>query len=103
MKRDLAAVIRKTSDFLIGRQYTESQISTLVDHLSFDKMKNNPYVNYEEAKALVQIFNKNADKNEHFMRSGTVGSYKKEISPELEKLFDKWIEEHLKETDLTLY
>ena len=47
MKKDLAAVIGKVSLFL-GCKVSEKNIPYLVDHLSFDKMKDNKSVNKEE-------------------------------------------------------
>ena len=47
MKNDLASVIRKVSTFLT-RPVAEDKIPSLVDHLSFDKMKKNKSVNKQE-------------------------------------------------------
>ena len=47
MKNDLASVIRKVSTFL-SRPVAEENIPSLVDHLSFDKMKKNKSVNKQE-------------------------------------------------------
>ena len=47
MKNDLAGVIRKVGAFL-GYPVSEENIPSLVDHLSFDKMKKNKSVNKEE-------------------------------------------------------
>ena len=47
MKNDLASVIRKVSAFLT-RPVAEENIPSLVDHLSFDKMKKNKSVNKQE-------------------------------------------------------
>ena len=47
MKRDLDCVCQKVGRFL-GKPINESQLSTLVDHLSFEKMKHNPSVNKSE-------------------------------------------------------
>ena len=44
MKTDLANVIRKVSTFL-DCPVPEEKMSSLVDHLSFDKMKTNASVN----------------------------------------------------------
>ena len=47
MKHDLAEVIRKVSSFL-GYPVPEQNLPSLVDHLSFDKMKKNASVNKQE-------------------------------------------------------
>ena len=56
MKKDLAAVIGKVSLFL-GCHVSEKNIPSLVEHLSFDKMKDNKSVNKEEfVEVLYMIF-----------------------------------------------
>ena len=56
MKKDLAAVIGKVSLFL-GCNVSEKNIPSLVEHLSFDKMKDNKSVNKEEfVEVLCIIF-----------------------------------------------
>ena len=56
MKKDLAAVIGKVSLFL-GCNVSEKNIPSLVEHLSFDKMKDNKSVNKEEfVEVLCMIF-----------------------------------------------
>ena len=54
MKKDLAAVIRKVSSFL-GYSVSEQNIPSLVDHLSFDKMKNNVSVNKQDFVEVIRI------------------------------------------------
>lgn len=56
----------------------------LLKHLSFSSMKENPVNNFV-----------NNDKGS-FIRKGIVGDYKNHMSPEMEKQFDKWIEENNK-------
>ena len=58
MKKDLAAVIGKVSLFL-GCYVSEKNIPSLVEHLSFDKMKDNKSVNKEEfVEVLCIIFSR---------------------------------------------
>ncbi|PSN58315.1 hypothetical protein C0J52_00108 [Blattella germanica] len=66
----------------------------LTDHLSFSSMKNNPAVNYEAAIEINRKFNLTHGQG-HFMRSGQVGNYKEEMSPELIAKFDRWTQENL--------
>ena len=54
MKNDLASVIRKVSTFLT-RPVAEEKIPSLVDHLSFDKMKQNKSVNKQEFVEVSKI------------------------------------------------
>ncbi|XP_049956268.1 luciferin sulfotransferase-like isoform X1 [Schistocerca serialis cubense] len=100
MKKDLPSVIRKTAKFL-GKELNDSQIDVLTNHLSFQNMKNNPSVNYEAVVEINRTYNLIAADGE-FMRSGTVGEWKAKMSPELIDKFDKWKEENLKDTGLTL-
>ena len=51
MKRDLPAVIRKTATFL-GKSISDSGVSQLAQHLSFNSMKNNKAVNKEDYEEL---------------------------------------------------
>ncbi|XP_046610967.1 luciferin sulfotransferase-like [Neodiprion virginianus] len=100
MKADLPSVIRKTAEFL-GKVLTNEQLTLLTDHLSFASMKANPAVNYED----VIEFNKELkliDYDGKFMRSGTVDQWKGQMSSEVIKQFDDWINENLKDTGLSL-
>lgn len=100
MKKDLEAVIRRTSEFLLNKQFGAGEIATLQKHLSFESMKNNPAVNYDDFVQAKQLFMKSMEDNGKFMRSGGVNSYKAEMSVEIERCFDEWIEENTKnETD----
>jgi len=104
MKNDLASVIRKFSAFLT-RPVAEEKISSLVDHLSFDKMKKNKSVNKQEfvEASQVNLANKNPNKEENlvFMRKGQVGDWKNYFTPELENKFEEWERKWLKDSDLT--
>ena len=51
MKRDLPAVIRKVGGFL-DKNMSETEVSQLADHLSFDKMKQNKAVNKEDFEEI---------------------------------------------------
>lgn len=51
MKSNLRSVLCEMSSFL-GKHYSKDQLDVLVEHLQFDKMKNNPSVNLNE---LTQI------------------------------------------------
>jgi hypothetical protein len=66
------------------------QIQELAEHLSFEKMKNNPFVNQE---GVVENLRKihGRTHNSHFMRKGKVGSWKEELSPEIVAKMDHWI------------
>lgn len=99
MKKDMDTVIRDVSDFLTGRQLSEDKIASLTEHLSFAKMKDNTSVNYDRAYKVFEMF---FGESGHFMRCGEIGSYKKEISSEMEREIDKWIEKNVAETKIDL-
>ncbi|KAF5277391.1 hypothetical protein FQA39_LY06204 [Lamprigera yunnana] len=79
MKKDLLNVIRKVAKFL-NKSHTEQEEKTLLDWLSFDKMKTNESVNHNN------LYDKPG-----FIRSGKVGDHKTKMSPELISIFDEWI------------
>ncbi|XP_048507812.1 uncharacterized protein LOC105685831 [Athalia rosae] len=100
MKADLPAVIEKSAEFL-GKKFTNDEIATLAEHLSFASMKANPAVNYE---GVVEL-NKTLKCIEHegkFMRSGKVDQWKGDMSAETIERFDNWTDENLKNTGLSL-
>lgn len=80
MKNDLRPVIKKVAAFL-GKDRNEEEVAKLVEHLSFQSMKKNPSVNLEAEERMIREIFKNGTENEHFFRSGKVGSYKAEMSP----------------------
>ena len=57
-------------------------------------MKTNKSVNCEHMKDSY------SDKSHSFIRKGGVGSWKEYFSPELNAKMDKWIADHLKDSDL---
>ena len=101
MKTDLASVIRKVGSFL-EHPVPEDKIPSLVEHLSFDKMKENKAVNKDEfVQASRNIFEyKNKAEKVVFMRKGEVGDWKNHFTPELEKKFEEWENKWLKDSDL---
>jgi len=100
MKADLAGVILKVSSFL-GHPVDEAKIPSLVDHLSFDRMKDNKAVNKEEMIKATQQTMDDAHKtqNAKFMRKGLVGDWKNHLTPELEKKFIEWEKKWLDGSD----
>ncbi|KAF5277390.1 hypothetical protein FQA39_LY06203 [Lamprigera yunnana] len=90
MKKDLLEVIRKVAKFL-NKSHTEQEEKTLLDWLSFDKMKTNKSVNHND------LYGKAG-----FMRSGKVGDHKAKMSPELISKFDEWIKSSLQNTDYVI-
>ena len=87
MKNDLAPNVRKVAKFL-GKKVTDKEVEALVDHLSFEKMKNNPSVNYENG----MIFTRESN----FMRKGEVGDWKNYFTDEMNKRMDEATEKHFR-------
>ena len=52
MKEDLEQVVRKVADFL-DKKIPEEKMSLLLEHLSFDSMKNNPMVNKSDIVKVI--------------------------------------------------
>jgi hypothetical protein len=100
MKHDLRKVIRQVSLFL-ERPLTDEQVEILNQHLTFDKMKQNPAVNYEELFAPIKK-NRKIGEEEKFMRKGIVGDYKNAMSADMIRAFDEWIEKNIQNTDYVI-
>jgi len=95
MKEDLSSVIRKVATFM-DKTLTNEQVQQLTKHLSFESMKKNDAVNYEKGNELRR--KKNLAIEGKFMRSGTVGKYKEELSSETIEKFDAWIKKNVEDT-----
>ncbi|KAF5279518.1 hypothetical protein FQR65_LT03340 [Abscondita terminalis] len=91
LKSDLPEVIKKMGTFL-SKELTDEQVSTLTHHLSFQNMKNNKGVNYEQFVQLHKKY-KLVDCDGNFIRSGLVGQ-KLQLSQHLEEKFNCWIRKH---------
>jgi hypothetical protein len=95
MKKDLDSVIRKTMRF-VGTDYPDEKLDQLKEHLSFENMKKNPYVNRSD---LLDWLGSTVEDRTIFMRKGKAGGYKEEMSEEYVKKFDEWIQKKLKGRD----
>ncbi|KAI5715415.1 hypothetical protein M8J77_015580 [Diaphorina citri] len=94
MKKDQKGAILQTAQFL-GKQISDDNIAALIDHLSFNKMRDNPATNLEP---ILQKMDKPAEKRnseDTFLRKGVVGDYKNQMSPELIRKFDDFVSEGL--------
>ncbi|KAI8117270.1 Sulfotransferase 1 family member D1 [Lucilia cuprina] len=87
MKRDLANVLQRLCVFLERPQLSEKEMEGLLEHLSFDSMKNNKKTNLTD---LLRKDSSSAKEEFQFMRRGIVGSFKDELTPELIAKIDKW-------------
>jgi len=100
MKSDLPGVIRKVAKFL-EKPITEEQVEKLAKYLSFESMRKNPALNM---RGVVNMYAKKYGLNiadNEFIRSGKVGGYKAEMTPEMIEKFNQWQKENLAGTDLS--
>lgn len=98
MIEDLPAAIRKTAKFL-DKSPSDEEIAKLAEHLSFEQMKKNKAVNFEQITGLLQMLGILKEKYT-FMRKGKIGSHKEELDEEMIRLLDTWCE--LNNTDTGL-
>ncbi|KAM7249597.1 hypothetical protein ACFE04_025403 [Oxalis oulophora] len=99
MKKDLKSIIYKTADFL-GKSLDDEQVAKLLDHLSFQSMKQNRAVNYEPVIEINKKYNL-IEEDGSFMRCGKIGEWKEIMNPDLKDRFEKWEEENLKDSGLS--
>lgn len=105
MKKDLESVVRRTAKFL-GKTVSEEDMSGLLDHLSFNKMKTNNAVNMKAfAERLKDFISKLPAQHGEapppssggdFIRKGEVGDHKNIMSTEM---INKFNETHSKMKD----
>lgn len=95
----MSLVIKKTADFL-GKSLNDQRIAELEVYLSFAKMKENPSLNYEAVKKVInenKSFGSNFKSEGQFFRKGLADQWKKEMSADMIRIFDDWIAEKLKD------
>lgn len=97
MIKDLRSVVQKTCAFLEKDPLSEEQLQKLCAHLSFESMKSNPALNFQQLIDDRKRYNPII--NGSFIRSGKVQGYKEEMSPKLISEFDKWIKKNIENTD----
>ncbi|XP_049943377.1 luciferin sulfotransferase-like [Schistocerca serialis cubense] len=97
MKEDLALVVRRTAAFL-GKPITEEMVAQLVDHLSFDRMRDNPAVNNSSAVEHIRKEHQlepAASTGRSFMRRGVVGEGGQRLSEGVQRRLEHWTEQRL--------
>uniref|UniRef100_A0A1B0CTZ7 Putative sulfotransferase 1 family member d1 n=1 Tax=Lutzomyia longipalpis TaxID=7200 RepID=A0A1B0CTZ7_LUTLO len=101
MQQNLPKVIEKTAHFF-GKTLTKDQIYDLADHLSFNKMANNPAVNFEQELSRLRKENNMSfnEKDYRFIRKGKVNSFKDEMSPEMIKKVNDWLSNRFKDNEI---
>uniref|UniRef100_A0A182J6C8 Sulfotransferase domain-containing protein n=1 Tax=Anopheles atroparvus TaxID=41427 RepID=A0A182J6C8_ANOAO len=82
MKRDLRAVVDRVCAFF-GKSYKEAELQQLCAHLSFESMRENKAVNYEDP-------NVPRKDGSQFMRKGQLASWAEELSPDMIDALDQW-------------
>ncbi|XP_046810895.1 luciferin sulfotransferase-like [Lucilia cuprina] len=101
MKGNLSEVIKEVCQFL-NKEITPAQLSSLVEHLSFDNMKNNPACNHiKEFESMKAATGRKVDEF-RFVRRGIVGSHKDELASNVIQDFDEWNDENLREYNLSI-
>uniref|UniRef100_R4G4B4 Putative sulfotransferase n=1 Tax=Rhodnius prolixus TaxID=13249 RepID=R4G4B4_RHOPR len=96
MKKDLKKVAVEVAKFMDKEIPAEIE-EEFLKHLSFESMRDNPAVNFEsEAKELNKA-------HLHFMREGKTGSWRKGLSDDDVKEFDKWSLSYLENSDFPFY
>ncbi|XP_049943315.1 luciferin sulfotransferase-like [Schistocerca serialis cubense] len=101
MKADLSSVVHRVAAHL-GRPLPEDQLPALLEHLSFQKMRSNKAVNFEE-----KVENARQDmglrpavsEGLRFMRSGAVGDGQQRLSEEVLLKVDAWTDACLAGSD----
>uniref|UniRef100_G3T5G3 Sulfotransferase n=2 Tax=Loxodonta africana TaxID=9785 RepID=G3T5G3_LOXAF len=96
MHEDIRKEVIKVIHFL-GREPSEELVETIVNHTSFQEMKNNPTTNYT---AIPDEFMN--QKVSPFMRKGIVGDWKNHFTVALNERFDMHYEQEMKGSTLKL-
>ncbi len=95
MKQDLEGSLRKVAKFL-QKELSDDQVARLIQHLSFDKMKNNKTVNFEAARKT----DFSSPTEGRFMRKGQVGDWKNYFTDEMNRRMDEAIDQYFKSIGL---
>ncbi|KAJ1531394.1 hypothetical protein ONE63_000075 [Megalurothrips usitatus] len=87
MKKDLPSQIRRTAEFL-GKQIGNDDIRNLIEYLSFDRMRDNPAVNFQVVLAGKYRREGAREADVGFIRKGQVGDYKNYMTEDMIARFD---------------
>ncbi|KAI4457669.1 sulfotransferase sult [Holotrichia oblita] len=96
LKADTAKVIKLVADFL-EKPLNSNQMDQILDYVSLENMRSNPNVNLDWYFQTI----KNGANGYSFIGDGIVGGWKNQLPPEIDKMFDGWIERKTKGTGLT--
>ncbi|KAL6426788.1 hypothetical protein ACFW04_009252 [Cataglyphis niger] len=89
--KNLVENIKKVATFF-GKTYNNEEIAKLAEHLNIENFRKNSMVNQGAPGQKI--------KPESFIRQGKTNNWKEIFTPELEKKFNEWIVDNLKDTDL---
>ncbi|XP_054263240.1 sulfotransferase 1E1 [Macrosteles quadrilineatus] len=100
MKKDHRAAVAKIAEFL-GKELTEEQVTSLIDHASFKKMRENPSVNLQPIMEQMHGPGHEVKEEIKFIRKGEVGDWRNHMSDEMSRRFDEWSTQRLEGSGLT--
>ncbi|CAG9821981.1 unnamed protein product [Phaedon cochleariae] len=99
MKMDLKNTVIKIAEFM-EKSLADKDINSIVDFVSFGKMRKNKACNCESLVDNVKGADFFEKKGFHFIRNGEIADWKNHMTDEMSTRFDKWIERNTKGTNL---
>lgn len=101
MKKNLGVVIQDVCRFL-DKTINTQQLDQMIDHLSFENMKDNPACNHIKEFESVKAASGREVEEFRFVRRGIVDSHKDELPAHVIHDLDEWTCDHLHELNLNI-
>lgn len=101
MKANIRSVIASVCEFF-NKSFLEKDIEKLLEYLSFDGMKNNPYVDKHRVLEYCKAIGVCSNAEGNFIRQGKTGGHKSDMSKDVEDIFDQHLKSKLIGTGLNL-